>query len=80
MPRTNTPVPNVVRALLMAVGVTVIGLGVAWVFVWHSRIVDFEGSYRWAAVLAMRAGEAAALYGGSWLVVRGWNGGPRARA
>ncbi|MFF4159566.1 hypothetical protein [Streptomyces sp. NPDC001678] len=79
MSRTNTPMPSVLRALLMAVGVTVIGLGAALVFFWHSRIVDFDGSYRWAAVLALRAGEAAALYGGSWLVVRGWNGGPRPR-
>ncbi|MCC3775326.1 hypothetical protein [Streptomyces sp. UNOB3_S3] len=72
--------PSVLRALLMAVGVTVIGLGTALVFVWHGRIVDFDGSYRWVVAIALRAGEAAALYGGSWLVVRGWNGGPRPRA
>ncbi|MEU3354684.1 hypothetical protein [Streptomyces sp. NPDC037389] len=80
MPRTNTPMPNAVRALLMAGGVLVIGLGAVLLFVWHSHVVDRTGSYRLVMGLAMRAAEAAALYGGSWLVVRGWNGGPRPRS
>ncbi|MFQ6197357.1 hypothetical protein [Streptomyces sp. NPDC000405] len=79
MPRTNTPMPKVVRALLMAVGVLVIGVGAVLLFVWHTHIVDRTGAYRLMAGLALRAAEAAVLYGGSWLVVRGWNGVPRPR-
>lgn len=74
MPRTGTAMSNVVRALLMATGVAVIALGAVFLFFWHAEVVELAGSARLISGLALRAVEAAVLYGGSWLAVKGWNG------
>ncbi|MGK5642215.1 hypothetical protein ACSNOK_28450 [Streptomyces sp. URMC 126] len=60
--------------LLMAAGAVVIVLTVLVMFFWHQWLVDQTGSARFAIGLAGRAFEFGALYGGSWLCVRGWNG------
>ncbi|GHG69868.1 hypothetical protein GCM10018779_43520 [Streptomyces griseocarneus] len=58
----------------MTAGVAVIALGVVFLFLWHGRVVELTGSARLISGLALRAVEAAVLYGGSWLAVKGWNG------
>ncbi|MEV5505228.1 hypothetical protein [Streptomyces orinoci] len=61
------------RLLLMAAGVAVIVLGVVVLFFWHQRVLELTGGARFIWGAALRGFEAAVLYGGSWLVVRGWN-------
>ncbi|MFI9200238.1 hypothetical protein [Streptomyces sp. NPDC053048] len=65
---------NAVRGLLMAGGVAVIAAGVVFLFFGHARVVELTGSARVMSGLGLRAAEAAVLYGGSWLAVKGWNG------
>ncbi len=62
------------RGLLMAGGTVVMIAGVVLAFFAHGRVLEMTGLDRLGWGLALRAFEAAVLYGGSWLVVRGWNG------
>ncbi|MBZ4319325.1 hypothetical protein [Streptomyces huiliensis] len=62
------------NVLLMAAGAVVIVLTILLMFFWHQWLLDLAGNPRFAAGLAGRAAEAGALYGGTWLCVRGWNG------
>ncbi|WP_372407817.1 hypothetical protein [Streptomyces luteireticuli] len=62
------------RVLLMVSGAVVLVLGVVLMFFWHQRVVELTGSERLISGLGLRAVEAAVLYGGTWLCVRGWNG------
>ncbi|MFI1971784.1 hypothetical protein BLA24_20130 [Streptomyces cinnamoneus] len=77
MTREGAPMAMALRGLLMAGGVAVMVLGVVLLFFWHAEVVELTGAPRLVSALGLRAAEAAVLYGGSWLVVRGWNGGPR---
>ncbi|MEV4741036.1 hypothetical protein [Streptomyces sp. NPDC049555] len=62
------------RALLMAGGAVVMAAGIMLAFFAHGRVLEMTGLDRLGWGLALRAFEAAVLYGGSWLVIRGWNG------
>ncbi|MFI9718141.1 hypothetical protein ACIHFE_00570 [Streptomyces sp. NPDC052396] len=75
MPYGDGRLGMVSRVLLMAAGVVVIMLGVVLMFFWHQRVLELSGVRRFISGLALRGVEAGVLYGGSWLAVRGWNGG-----
>ncbi|MER5783025.1 hypothetical protein ABT104_15065 [Streptomyces mobaraensis] len=62
------------NALLMAAGAVVIVLTALFMFFWHQWLLDLTGTPRFVAGLIGRTAELGALYGGSWLCVRGWNG------
>ncbi|MEV4927389.1 hypothetical protein [Streptomyces roseoverticillatus] len=53
-----------------------IALGVLVAFLWHSPIVEATGVPKLVGFVAFRGLEAALVWGGAWLCVRGWNGGP----
>ncbi|MEU1310676.1 hypothetical protein ABZ419_17535 [Streptomyces cinnamoneus] len=80
MTRAAATMPMVTRALLITAGLVTLALGIVLFFFWHAEVVELTGSARVVSGLGLRAAEAAVLYGGSWLVVRGWNGGPRSAA
>ncbi|MEU4210526.1 hypothetical protein AB0F13_11135 [Streptomyces sp. NPDC026206] len=73
---TTTPAPMgmAFRGMLIVGGGAVILLGIVLAFFWHAEVVELTGTSRLMSGLALRVFEAAALYGGSWLAVRGWNG------
>ncbi|MEU5049969.1 hypothetical protein [Streptomyces sp. NPDC021096] len=77
MTRASAPMGMAFRGMLIAGGCTAILLGIVLAFFWHAEVVDMTGAPRVMAGLALRAFEAAVLYGGSWLAVRGWNGRPQ---
>ncbi|KNB49433.1 hypothetical protein AC230_29760 [Streptomyces caatingaensis] len=58
----------------MVSGAVVLVLGVVLLFFWHQRVVELTGAEWLISRLGLRAVEAAVLYGGTWLCVRGWNG------
>ncbi|MCF3106349.1 hypothetical protein IPZ58_32995 [Streptomyces roseoverticillatus] len=60
----------------MAGGAVSVVLGVLVVFLWHSPIVEATGVPELAGYVVFRGVEAALVWGGAWLCVRGWNGGP----
>jgi hypothetical protein len=72
--------PGVFRALLIGGGAVVIALGIVFMFFGHAKVVELTGTARLMSGLALRGVEAAVLYGGSWLIVRGWNGRGSGRA
>ncbi|MEV5240453.1 hypothetical protein AB0K89_15325 [Streptomyces cinnamoneus] len=74
MAQGQVAMSNAIRALLMAGGVALIAAGIVLAFFAHGRIVELAGSARVVSGLALRGAEAAVLYGGSWLAVKGWNG------
>ncbi|MGK5730736.1 hypothetical protein [Streptomyces sp. URMC 124] len=75
MTRTAARTGTTLRVLLMAAGALAIVLGVALVFLWHSSLVELTGAPRAVGFLVFRGAEAALVWGGAWLCVRGWNGG-----
>ncbi|QLE72156.1 hypothetical protein FGW37_11580 [Streptomyces rectiverticillatus] len=75
MARATAPMGNILRVSLMAAGALGIVLGVALVFLWHSSLVDLTGAPRLVGFIVFRGAEAALIWGGAWLCVRGWNGG-----
>ncbi|MBP2402988.1 hypothetical protein SNS2_1599 [Streptomyces netropsis] len=76
MTRAPAPMAMVTRVLLMGGGIVGIVLGAIALFFWHTRIVELTGGPRVVSGIGFRLAEAAVLYGGSWLCVRAWNGGP----
>ncbi|MGK5544519.1 hypothetical protein ACSNOH_07295 [Streptomyces sp. URMC 127] len=64
------------RILLMAGGAVSVVLGVLVAFLWHSSVIEATGVPRLVGFVVFRGAEAALLWGGAWLCVRGWNGGP----
>ncbi|WP_367140387.1 MULTISPECIES: hypothetical protein [Streptomyces] len=64
------------RLLLMAGGGLSVVLGALVAFLWHSPLVETTGVSHLVGGLLFRGVEAALLWGGAWLCVRGWNGGP----
>ncbi|MFI1253435.1 hypothetical protein ACH4U6_06485 [Streptomyces netropsis] len=76
MTRASAPMAMVTRVLLMVGGALGIVLGAIALFFWHTRIVELTGGPRLVSGIGFRLAEAAVLYGGSWLCVRAWNGGP----
>ncbi|MET9414858.1 hypothetical protein ABZY03_11885 [Streptomyces klenkii] len=61
----------------MAGGAVSVVLGALVAFLWHSPLVETTGVPEMVGFAVFRGAEAALLWGGAWLCVRGWNGGPR---
>ncbi|MCQ8770724.1 hypothetical protein [Streptomyces telluris] len=79
MARATAQMGKPLRGLLMAAGGLCFILGVALVFLWHSSLIDLTGAPRLVGLLVFRGAEAALIWGGAWVCVRGWNGGPEVR-
>ncbi|MFH8784941.1 hypothetical protein [Streptomyces roseoverticillatus] len=60
----------------MAGGAVSVVLGVLAAFLWHSPLIEATGVSKLVGFAVFRGTEAALLWGGAWLCVRGWNGGP----
>ncbi|CAM5535899.1 hypothetical protein [Streptomyces abikoensis] len=64
------------RILLMAGGAVSVVLGILVALLWHSSVTEATGAPKLVGFVVFRGAEAALLWGGAWLCVRGWNGGP----
>ncbi|MFC5720331.1 hypothetical protein ACFP1Z_09170 [Streptomyces gamaensis] len=74
MTAAAAPMSGAARGLLIGAGALVLGLGILLLFFWHTHVVELVGTDRLISGVGLRVAEAAVLYGGTWCVVRGWNG------